>query len=281
MTLTPPPATGPIRLAALLLFTFCTLVPLSSFSLDPQFEADRLLMATEAALSKGDIAEARGYKNDAQALNISLPAEFNYFIALLLEHDGNTTNAIASFERYVGQTGKTGRFYKESLAGITRLKNKPTSNTQTSAQDIAWGGPSQLSLSGTEYSKKIQKLYKASSAAEGLTRHINSLLQFYGTPHKANDSKHFYELKVEQDILITLLRADNDSHDLRLNDSRFSVFGLDPYVKSDCGKGVADGPSCWIKDPRSGQPWLIIKPSDEGIAEITKALTLLIRQLQR
>ncbi|MDN3639435.1 hypothetical protein QWY82_11530 [Simiduia curdlanivorans] len=279
MTPTPPAARG--HISAVLVFVFCTCLPISSLGLDPQFEADRLLMATEAALSRGDIAEAKAHKKDAQALKIALPADFDYFIALLLEHDGNTAKAIASFERYVGQTGKTGRFYKESLAGITRLKNKPVSNTQSNAQDIAWGGPSQLTLSGAEYSKKIQKLYKAPSASEGLRRHINSLLQFYGTPYQASDNKHFYELIIEQDMLITLLRADNDSRDIRVNNARFSVFGLDPYVKSDCGKGIADGPSCWIKDPRSGQPWLIIKPSDEGIAELSKALTLLIRQLQR
>ena len=270
-----------LKLTACLTLTLFALLPSTSFSLDPQFEADRLLMATEAALSEGNITAAKAYKNDAQALKTQLPVEFEYYIALLHEHDGNTAKAVSAFERYVSQSGKGGRFYKESLAGITRLKSKPIKDTGPSAQEIAWGGQSNLNLSAEEYSQKIQKLYKAPSPIEGLRRHVNSLLQFYGTPHLSGESKHFYEIQVDKNTLVTLLRADNESHDIKVNDARFSVFGLDPYVKSDCGKGTTDGPSCWIKDPRSGQPWLIIRPSKDGIAEISKALTLLIRQLQR
>lgn len=256
----------------------CLTIPSLCLGLDPQYEADRLLMAAEAAISQGQMSEAKQHSQAAHALNTPLPAEFNYFDGLLFEYSGNHQKALNAFESYVHKSGKNGRFYKEALTAITRLKTKPPV-TNSSKQDIAWGGT--VDMSGRDYTQKMQALYKAPSPEEGLRRHINSLLQFYGTPEDKTKSRQFYELKIEQKNLLTFLRSDSDAQDLRVNSSQFNVYGLDPYVKTDCGKGISYTEACWVNDPRTGQPWLIIKPTKEGIAELGKAISLLIKQLQR
>lgn len=123
------------------------------------------------------------------------------------------------------------------------------------------------------YVAHLKTLYKTQDAKVALNRHINSLLQFYAHA----EEEQFYQLKIKGTELVTH-RRNGDSREIS---SMFSVYGLNPYVKSECGKQATYSPACWIKAPHNGDPWLIIKPNQEGIEEIRKATTALLIELQK
>lgn len=135
------------------------------------------------------------------------------------------------------------------------------------SQDILGPNPTKA------YVAHLKSLYKTQDAKLALSRHLNSLLQFYAY----GDETEFYQLKIRGTELVTH-RRHGDSREIS---SMFSVYGLDPYVKSECGKQATYSPACWIKGPHNGNPWLIIKPNQEGIEEIRKATTALLIELQK
>lgn len=264
---------------ARLLMVCCLLASPGAFSLDPQFEADRLTMIAEQDIAAGNYSHAKRQLSAAKGLKTSLPAEFYFFEGQVLEHDNNNAKAKAAFDRYVSLSGKTGRFYRDALQAITRLEDKPSARGPAS-QEIAWGAQAS---SDQDYASKLQRLYKTTSRTEALRLHINSLLQFYGIENKSINSKTYYEIKIDKDQLITQIRnseVNPQTGEARINSDRFSVYGIDPYVTSGCGKDSNMVRSCWINNPITGEPWLMIQPVEGSTVELSKALTLLIRNMQ-
>ncbi|AGN11263.1 hypothetical protein M5M_00527 [Simiduia agarivorans SA1 = DSM 21679] len=142
-----------------------------------------------------------------------------------------------------------------------------TTGWASSSQDILGPNPTKA------YVAHLKTLYKTKDAKLALSRHINSLLQFYAY----GEETHHYQLKIKGTELVTHRRS-GDSREIS---SLFSVYGLNPYVKSECGKQATYSPACWIKGPHNGDPWLIIKPNQEGIEEIRKAATALLIEMQK
>lgn len=123
------------------------------------------------------------------------------------------------------------------------------------------------------YVAHLKSLYKTDDSRLALSRHINSLLKFY-----ALGGKHpVFRIRVKGSDLLTY----RHSEDSRETSDIFTVYGLNPYVQSECGKQAIYAPACWIKNPATGDPWLIIQPEKAGIEELRKATTALLIELQR
>lgn len=250
-------------------------------TLAPGYESDRLLLATEAALTQNQFSAARQYLDQAQALGVQLPADFHYYQARVREHEGQDQKAQQSYEAYVNQSGKQGRFYREALEAITRLKARQR-DPDRGSQQMVWQDPQHQNLSSDAYTARLQQLYRSNSAEQALLRHVNSLLQFYALYDAPSASWQRYELALEDRAIQTRLRQE-DEHgaESRLKLDTLPVFGINPYLNSGCGKEATYEPTCWIRHPQTGQPWLLVRPDPNGIAEIGRALSELIKRLQK
>ena len=63
-----------------------------------------------------------------------------------------------------------------------------------------------------------------------------------------------------------------------VRNQRVAVFGVDPFVRYECPTG---GISCVLQNPADGSPLLTIVRDHKGAAELAKALSCLIRNLQK
>lgn len=268
-----------LTLAVIALLLAAPVCPASALA--PAYEADRLLLASEAALSEKLYSEARQYLDQARALGVQLPAEFHYYQAQVREHDGQTAKAQQSYEAYVNQAGKEGRYYRPALKSITRLKAQQ-GNPDRGSQQIVWQDQRLQALSGDAYTARLQQLYRSDSAEQALLLHINSLLRFYALYDDGNASWQRYELALGTSGIQTRLRQQGQGgSESRLKTDTLPVFGINPYLDSRCGKEATYEPACWISHPQSGQPWLLVRQDPSAVAEIGKALSELIKRLQQ
>jgi len=143
------------------------------------------------------------------------------------------------------------------------------------------------SLSSSEqanYLAELKALYLTDSERQALLAHSNSLLDSYalraayqvGQPRRED---RVYQLQVSAPGEL-LLRSEVRSQDgtLRVSNQRLSVYGVDPYIRYECPR---TGISCELHNPHDGRPLLSIRRDHQGAAELAKALSFLIRNLQR
>ena len=67
-------------------------------------------------------------------------------------------------------------------------------------------------------------------------------------------------------------------NNLAVHNQRLSVFGLDPYIHYQCSSG---GITCVLNNPADGSPWITVLRDHQGAADLAKAISFLIRNLQR
>jgi len=66
---------------------------------------------------------------------------------------------------------------------------------------------------------------------------------------------------------------------LAVRNQSFELFGLDPFVRYECTVGQSQ--SCVLFNPQNGNPWLTITRNPQAAQQLTKALSFLIRNLQK
>jgi hypothetical protein len=146
---------------------------------------------------------------------------------------------------------------------------------------------STASLSSSEqanYLAELKALYLTESERQALLAHSNSLLDSYalraayqvGQPRRED---RLYQLQVSAPGEL-LLREEVRGQDgaIRVSNQRLSVYGVDPYLRYECPRS---GASCVLHNPHDGRPLLSIRRDHQGAAELAKALSFLIRNLQR
>lgn len=252
----------------------------ASNTLAPEFEADRLVMAAEHALAQDQLTDASRYLAQVSQLDITPPPEYHYFQALLLERKSHYGKALIHYRTYVNQGGKSGRFYRQSLGQITELERLVQGDTSNSQPEIQWGGFT-ADQSDAAYQQRLLALYKTPSPEAALTHHINSLLRFYALPQAQGE---YFEIVTRKHRIQTLRRSDpEDGRAVAIKENQldFSVYGLNPYLKSSCGKNLTFGQACWFYAPQSAQEWLAVQNNPVAAAELEKALAALIKTLQK
>jgi len=147
------------------------------------------------------------------------------------------------------------------------------------AQDVEFG-----SDESARYLAELRNLYLAGSDREALLVHSNGLLDTYalrvayqvGQP---NAQDYFYELSVAAPGELRIREeVRSPTGGVAVRNRSLSVFGLDPYLQYHC---PVQGPSCSISNPLDGLPLVIIQRNAEGAEELAKALSFLIRNLQK
>jgi len=258
---------------------------ISAAALSPSQEADRLLLAAEDALQDNDYNAAKTHLDKVYNLPVAQPPEFDYFIAKLYVHEGKNSEARRKLEQYVSKTGSDGRFYREALSTITQIES---SQTKRASQPVNTGGNPKSEISWSSSSDKyvadIQQLYNTNDAISALTTHVNNLLKFYaygddrivaasrmGTP-----SSHRIHTSPRGELVSINKLGDGDT--IPFTEDRFSVYGVNPYIHYDCNNVST---SCWLIHPVTGKRWIQIVQNEDAATELSKAMTQLLRRLQK
>lgn len=257
---------------------------LSTAALSPTFEADRLLLEAEDLISQQQYSAAQNALSRARTLRRDLPSQFYFLQGQVSQALKKPAKALASYETYIELAGRNAPEYFETLRLITDLKkqtNAPKSNKQSSpVAELAW---SEQQLSPNEYHQYLQFLYQTDNTLAAITQHINNLLAFYqyGDPSIVSsnriDGAHKHSISVK--LPATLITSTQDlTHRKKLTtNDRFSVYGINPYLRYSCQHQNA---SCQLRHPKTGQLWLEISNNEPAAQELTRALSSLMKLLQ-
>ncbi|MGH8437158.1 MAG: hypothetical protein ACRERX_22450 [Pseudomonas sp.] len=146
----------------------------------------------------------------------------------------------------------------------------------------------EVALSGAEqtrYLSELKRLYGTTDERKALLAHSNELLERYAVRAayqvgQSNRHDLVYQLSVggPGELLIREQTRAQKDMTLAVRNQHLSVFGLDPYIRYDC---PLNEQVCVLKSPADGGPWLSIRRDHDGAAELAKALSFLLRNLQK
>lgn len=135
------------------------------------------------------------------------------------------------------------------------------------------------------YLRELQRLYNTPEERKALLAHINKLLTTYALRAgyqvgQAQPHDLFYVVAVGEPgvLLLREEKRGQSTTDIAVRNQRIEVFGVDPYIRYDC---PASGISCTLKSPTTGRPMLTIVRDHSGAAELAKAMSFLIRNVQK
>ena len=272
-------------LTALILLA-CSPFSHMALALKPSHEADRLMIAAEEAFKVNNPKLAGQYLDDALRLGIALPPEYNFLYGKLLAQQKKNIEARQYLESYVNREGDSGQFYREALSLITDIQKQPQAAAKSQAVTIANRGKSELRRadgSESSYVDNLQDLYGTGNTAAALITHLNNLLKFYAygderiiaSSRSGTPSRHKIQFSSRGEI-ISFNKV--GTADAPYTEDRFSVFGVNPHVSYQCRAATS---SCWLYHPVTSQRWLQIVNNEEVALEISKAMSQLIRNLQK
>ncbi|GAB1263332.1 hypothetical protein NBRC116493_25710 [Aurantivibrio infirmus] len=259
----------------------------AALSLKPEYEADRLLMAAEQAFAISDFDQAAELLDRASQLGIELPADYDFLNGRLLQRSGQLEQAREKLESYVDKEGNEGIYYREALNLITDIERKQNQKQAVASLNTdSINEKVEIRLSGTteEYVAGLRNQYGLSDSRLALAAHINKLLKEnaytnegviagsrLGTP-----SQHRINSTSAGEVVSLNKIGDAESDPFR--EDRFPVYGLSPTISFDCGNTAS---SCWIRHPVTKQPWIQIRENERVANEVAKAISQLIRVLQK
>lgn len=264
------------------------LISAQVYSLPPEIEVDRLILAAKEKLAAEEYSAAREYLERVTPLNIEPPADYYLLYARVHYHADAWEQAKKHYETYVEMAGKEGEAYHESLKKITELEEILADQQQQSVPAVAASAPIQLEeKQGAKYDKKVSQLYLADDLTQSLVTHVNSLLKSYrfieGKIKNADRNDHIdFKLSLAKGKELILTRKDItyglSGMNSELSVTRLKAFGIDPNIEFRCSK---EADSCIIKHPVNHKEWIKVARDEKGAEEIATALTRLIKALQR
>ena len=135
------------------------------------------------------------------------------------------------------------------------------------------------------YLLELKRLYLTENERQALLAHCNDLLKTYALRAayqvgQAQRQDRLYQVR-EGESGELLLREEvrgQQGTDLAVRNQRVALFGVDPFVRYEC---PSSGVSCVLHNPNDGSPLLSIVRDHQGAAELAKALSFLIRNLQK
>lgn len=91
------------------------LINMNIFSLAPDIEADRHLLAARSSMDSGDYEKAKKHFDKILELNVPIPPKFYYHYGRVLVKVGNFEVALEYINNYLEMTGRNGEFYRDAL----------------------------------------------------------------------------------------------------------------------------------------------------------------------
>ncbi len=143
-------------------------------------------------------------------------------------------------------------------------------------------------LSGAEqarYLNELKHLYLTNNDRQALLAQSNELLDTYAVRAafqvgQTERRDQVYQLSVGApgELLISEKTREAQGVNIAVHNQRLSVFGVDPYIKYDCPPTEQ---VCVLRNPQDGSPWLTIRRDHQGAAQLAKALSFLLRNMQK
>ncbi|MCY1281441.1 hypothetical protein D9M68_646310 [compost metagenome] len=148
---------------------------------------------------------------------------------------------------------------------------------------------SKVQLSSAEqgrYLSELKRLHGTQDERKALLAQCNQLLDTYALRAgyqvgQAQRQDLLYQVSVSApgELLVREeSRAQQGGTSLAVRNQRVAVFGVDPFIRYDCPGG---GQTCVLRNPQDGSPLLTIVRDHAGAAELAKALSYLIRNVQK
>lgn len=249
-------------------------------SLAPEHELQRLLIIAKENLDAEDDAKARQALERIVALDIDAGANYYFYLGKLEANSGNIEAATSALIEYVNRSGSEGEYYDRSLRLITQLEQSvvpESAPAQQNTRNVALTGERE------QYVTRLKTLYLTDNTEQALLDHINSILvdNVYvpGRIRRPGINEGLV-YKVSVNSLNEVVVQESDYRKGRYGHSMQSlpVFGVDPYLRSDCDNNLR---MCWLSHPLENRDrWITIADNPTALNELSKALTNLIRQLQ-
>lgn len=152
----------------------------------------------------------------------------------------------------------------------------------------AWAAEPAAGLSSPEqarYLTELKRLYLTQDERQALLAHSNDLLKTYALRAayqvgQAQRQDLVYQLRLGApgELVLREETRDPKSGDVAVHNRRISLYGVDPFIRYDCPQS---GISCVLHNPADGSPLVTIVRDHKGAAELAKALSFLIRNLQK
>ncbi len=151
-----------------------------------------------------------------------------------------------------------------------------------------YGEEAAAQLSGAEparYLSELKRLYLTQDDRQALLAHGNELLRSYALRAgyqvgQASRQDRLYQLRLGESgelLLREELRSEQGT-DIAVQNRRLPLYGVDPFIRYECPQ---QGIHCVLYSPVDGSPLLSIVRDRQGAAELAKALSFLIRNLQK
>ncbi|WP_462381075.1 hypothetical protein [Pseudomonas sp. Marseille-QA0892] len=156
----------------------------------------------------------------------------------------------------------------------------PVFATPGQAQEATLTSPDQA-----QYLEGLKRLYLITDERQALLAHTNALLTAYMLKagyrlDEPNPKGVKYEVSLGKpgEILVREESRGEQGGDLAVRNRRFSLFGVDPFIRYEC---PPSGVTCSFAEPGGRDPMVVIVRDQSGADQLAKALSLLIRNVQR
>lgn len=135
------------------------------------------------------------------------------------------------------------------------------------------------------YLAAIKQAHPNASERQALLAQCNQLLKTYALRAgyqigQADARDQLYQLSIGApgELLLRQESRAPQGPGVEVRNQRLSVFGVDPFIRYECPlKGI----SCVLKSPADGSTLLSIVRNQDGAAELAKALSFLLRNMQK
>lgn len=149
-------------------------------------------------------------------------------------------------------------------------------------------GNRQIGLDSAEqqrYLAELKRLYPRQAPRKALLEHCNRLLESYAlrSGYRVGQAQHddlLYQLSVVRPGVLGVREEQRsaDGSRVAVHNREVELFGVDPFISYRC---PSRGPACQVLSPRDGTPLLTLVRDQAGAAELAKALSFLVRDLQK
>jgi hypothetical protein len=135
------------------------------------------------------------------------------------------------------------------------------------------------------YLAAIKRAHPSVTERQALLAQCNQLLQTYALRAgyqlgQADPRDLLYQLSIGApgELLLREESRAQQGPGVAVRNQRLSVFGVDPFIRYDC---PLQGIRCVLQNPADGSPLLSVLRDQDGAAELAKALSFLIRNMQK
>ncbi|MDN5515617.1 MAG: hypothetical protein L0G82_10305 [Pseudomonas sp.] len=143
-------------------------------------------------------------------------------------------------------------------------------------------------LQGAEqaaYLDGLKRLYLTENERQALLAHSNALLETYALragyqvgQAQRQDLLYRFSVGDAGELILREETRGAQGTAIAVRNQRVSVFGIDPFIRYECPTG---GIRCVLFNPADGSPLLSILRDHQGAGELAKALSFLIRNVQK